>query len=423
MRRLGLLALAVITLAGCQQSSAGGAFSDKPSPVATATPSAHLDLAALRTLRSEVAAGLTGHLAGGDLAPTWGPGTPAAIAGPYLEDRMAADTLGLMAAQSLAAGPSGGSGDALAAQAHTLAAASAAAAQQLDGPQGAAYLLLAQASPVPASGPSATETSSPCAPPVPGQERPQCLRRQVADGLLSAWYAPDIKMFLHLGDTTTIYRPVEAISVGAALVVAGYAEHDETKIQAGANIIAVEMRNDFDPHFGLAYGLTSATSKGGHEVTDSTTHLADQAGIAEALLQAFDASREQQYFADARTVLQPLLDESVGIRGEAGYVTAFDLRSAGPTDGAPIDLEAAVLTLRAARHYDRDDGGRYAHLEENATLALLAGAVRSSPGAGLPGILPAHGSASRSGVVTALAVVTLGEVLADLAPPPSPSPG
>jgi hypothetical protein len=230
-------------------------------------------------------------------------------------------------------------------------------------------------------------------------------------------------MFLHLGDTTTVYRPVEAISVGAALVVAGYAEHNESKIQAGANIIAVEMRNDFDPHFGLAYGLTSASSKGGHEVADSTTHLADQAGIAEALLQAFDASREQQYFADARTVLQPLLDESVGIRGEAGYVTAFDLRSAGPTDGAPIDLEAALLTLRAARHYDRDDGGRYAHLEENATLALLTGAARSSPGAGLPGILPAHGSAPRSGVVSALAVVTLGEVLADLAPSPSPSPG
>jgi uncharacterized protein YyaL (SSP411 family) len=229
-------------------------------------------------------------------------------------------------------------------------------------------------------------------------------------------------MFLHLGDTTTVYRPVEAISVGAALVVAGYAEHDETKIQAGANIIAVEMRNDFDPHFGLAYGLVSATNKGGHDAADSTTHLADQAGIAEALLQAFDASREQQYFADARTVLQPLLDEAVGIRGESGYVTAFDLNTAGPADGAPIDVEAAVLTLRAARHYDRDDGGRFAHLEENATLALLAGAAKSNPSAGLPGTLPAQGSALRSGVVSALAVVTLGEVVADLAPSPSPSP-
>jgi hypothetical protein len=423
MRRLGPLALTVLTLAGCQPSSAGGAFSDKPSPVATAVPRVHLDLGALRNLRSQVAAGLAGHLAGGGLAPTWGPGTTVAIAGPYREDSMAADTLGLMAAQSLAADPSGSTGDALARQAQTLAAASAAAAHQLDGPQGAAYLLMAQASPLPASGPSPTDTSNPCASAVPGQERPQCLRQQVADGLLSAWYAPDTKMFLHLGDTTTVYRPVEAISVGAALVVAGYAEHNETKIQAGANVISVEMRNDFDPHFGLAYGLISATSKGGHEVADSTTHLADQAGIAESLLQAFDASREQQYFADARTVLQPLLDEAVGIRGEAGYVTAFDLRSAGPADGAPIDLEAALLTLRAARHYDRDDGGRYAHLEENATLALLAGAARSNPGSGLPGILPPHSSALRSGVVSALAVVTLGEVLADLALSPSPSPG
>jgi hypothetical protein len=423
MRRLGLLALTVLTLAGCQQSSAGGAFSDQPSPVPTAVPRANLDLAALRALRSQVAASLSGHLAAGELASTWGPGTPVPIAGPYREDVFAADTLGLIAAQSLAADPSGGSGDALAAQAQTLAAASAAAAHQLEGPQGAAYLLLAQASPVAASGPSATDTPGPCASPSPGQEQPQCLRQKVADGLLSAWYAPDIKMFLHLGDTTTVYRPVEAISVGAALVVAGYTEHDETKIQAGANIIAVEMRNDFDPHFGLTYGLVNATNRGGHEVADSTSHLADQAGIAEVLLQAFDASREQQYFAAARTVLQPLLDEAVGIRGEAGYVTAFDLRSAGPVDGAPIDLEAALLTLRAARHYDRDDGGRYAHLEENATLALLAGAARSNPRGGLSGILPAHGSALRSGVVTALAVVTLGEVGGDLAPSPSPSTG
>jgi len=422
MRRLGLLALTVLALAGCQQSSAGGAFSDQPSPVSTAAPRAQLDLDALRDLRSRVAASLTGHVAGGDLAPTWGPGTLVPLAGPYREDAIAADTLGLMAARSLAAHPTSGAGDALAPQAQALASASAAAVRQLDGPQGAAYLLLAQASPTPASGPSATDTPDPCVSPVPGQERPQCLRKQVADGLLAAWYASGTKMFLHLGDTTTVYRPVEAISVGAALVVAGYAEHDESKIQAGANIIAVEMRNDFDPHFGLAYGLVSASIKGGHDVADSTTHLADQAGIAEALLQAFDASREQPYFAAARTVLQPLLDEAVGIRGESGYVTAFDLRTAGPADGAPIDVEAAVLTLRAARRYDRDDGGRFAHLEENATRALLAGAARSNPSSGLPGILPAQGSALRSGVVSALAVVTLDEVVADLAPSPSPSP-
>jgi hypothetical protein len=419
MRRLGLLALTVMALAGCS-SSAGGAFSDRPSPLSTAVPTAQLDLAALRALRAQVAASLVGHVLRGDLAPTWAPGNPTPLAGPYREDAIAADTLGLIAAHTLAAHPSGGPGDAMAGQGTLLAAASTAAVRGLDGPQGAAYLLLAQASPSRPSAPSATGTPDPCAPPIPGQENPYCLRKQVADGLLAAWYAADSRMFLHLGDTTTVYRPVEAISTGAALVVAGYAEHDETKIQAGSNIIAVEMRNDFDPHFGLAYGLVSVTNKGGHDIADSTTHLADQAGIAEALLQAFDASREQQFFADARTVLQPLLDETVGIRSDAGYVTSFDLHTAGPADGSPVDLEAAVLTLRAARHYDRDDGGRFAHLEENAARALLAGGARSSPSGGLPGVLPAQGSALRSGVVSALAVVTLDEVVTDLAPSPSP---
>jgi hypothetical protein len=423
MRRLGLLALAVLALCGCQQSSAGGAFSDQASPRATAIPRANLDLAGLRRLRSQVAAGVFAHLAGGQLATTWGPGSAVPIAGPYREDAVSVDTLALIAARSLATHPTGGPGDAMAAQAQALASASAAAAHQLDGPQGAAYLLLAQASPTPASSPSASDIPDPCASPVPGQERPQCLRKQVADGLLTAWYASDRKMFAHLGDTTSVYRPVEAISVGAALVVDGYTQRDETKIEAGSNIIGVEMCNDFDPHFGLAYGLVSVTNKGGHEVADSTTHLADQAGIAEALLQAFDASREQQYFADAKTVLQPLLDEAVGIRGDAGYVTSFDVHTAGPTEGSPVDLEAAVLALRAARHFDRDDGGRFVHIEENATQALLAGAAKVNPAGGLPGILPATGLALRSGVVSALAVVTLEEAVADLAAPASPASG
>ena len=82
-----------------------------------------------------------------------------------------------------------------------------------------------------------------------------------------------------------------------------------------------------------------------------------------------------------------------------------------------------MLTLRAARHYDRDDGGRFAHLEENATLALLAGAAKTNPAGGLPGTLPATGSAARSGIVTTLAVVTIDEVLTGLTPSPTPSAG
>jgi hypothetical protein len=210
--------------------------------------------------------------------------------------------------------------------------------------------------------------------------------------------------------------------VGAALVVAGYAEHDESKIGAGSNIISVEMRNDFDPHFGLAYGLVSVTLQGGHSVADSNTHIADEAGIAEALLQAFDASREAQYFVDARTVLQPLLDETVGIRGDTGYVSSFDVRTAGPTEGTPVDVEAAVLALQAAHHYDRDDGGRFAQLEENAARALIGGAARFDPAAGIPGTLLAQGPSVRSGVVTSLAVLVLGSVVADLTTSPSPPP-
>src|SRR5258708_35921710 len=257
---------------------------------------------------------------------------------------------------------------------------------------------MARLSPTVAAGPSATDKPNPCVSPIPGHENPQCLRQHVSDGLLAAWYAGDSKMFFHVGETTTVYRPVEAIDVGAALVVAGYAEHDESKIQAGGNIISIEMRNDFDPHFGLVYGLVSATAQGGHSVADSNTRIADQAGMAEALLQAFDASREAQYFADARTVLQPLLDEAVGIRRDTGYISGFDVHTAGPSDGTPIDVEAAVLTLQAAHHYDRDDGGRFAQLEENAARALIGGAARFDPAGGIPRGLLAPGPSLRSGV-------------------------
>ncbi|HXA41682.1 MAG TPA: hypothetical protein VNV65_02090 [Candidatus Solibacter sp.] len=421
MRRLGFLALIVIALAGCQQPSAGGAFSDRPSAVPTAVATPHLDLAALQKLRAQAAAALSAHTSGGVVAVTWGSGGATPLTGPYREDATAADALGLLASRSLAAHPSGGPGDSLAGQATALAASATAASRQIEGAQGAAYLLMAEASPIPASGPSATDSPNPCISPVPGQESPQCLRQHVADGLLAAWYAGDRKMFFHIGDTTTVYRPVEAIAVGAALVVAGYAERDESKIESGSNIISVEMRNDFDPHFGLAYGLVSVTSQGGHSVADSNTHIADQAGIAEALLRAFDASREAQYFVDARTVLQPLLDETIGIRGDTGYVSTFDVRSAGPAEGVPVDVEAAVLTLQAAHHYDRDDGGRFAQLEENAARALLGGAARFDPAAGIPGSLTAQGPSQRSGVVTSLVVQVLGSVVADLSAPASPA--
>ena len=229
-------------------------------------------------------------------------------------------------------------------------------------------------------------------------------------------------MFLHVGDTTTVYRPVEAISLGAALVVDGYAEHDEVKIQAGSNIVSHEMKNDFDQHFGLAYGLVSVTAQGGHDVVDSNARLADQAGIAEALLEAFDASREQQCLSDARVALQPLMDEVAAIRGDSGYVSGFDLRGAGPS-GGPVDLEAALLTLEAARHYDRDDGGRFARLEENAARALFGGIANLDAARGLPGVIQPQGESQRSGVVTGLALVVIGRVVADLTRPPGASPG
>jgi hypothetical protein len=218
---------------------------------------------------------------------------------------------------------------------------------------------------------------------------------------------------------------VEAISVGAALVVAGYAEHDEGKIQAGANIISVEMKHDFDTHHGMAYSLVSVTAQGAHGVVDGTTRLADQAGIADSLLAAFDASREQQYFAHARTVLEPLMDEAVAFRSDLGYYSGFDPGGAPPASGDPLDIEAGVLILEAARHYDRDDGGRFSHLEENAAQALLGSAAKLNPETGLSGSIPAQGASKPSGVVSALAVVAIDEVLTDLSPGPSPasSPG
>lgn len=368
------------------------------------------------------------HIPAGILDRAWGGGATAALSGPYSDAAPEADAAGLQALKSLAEAPAAGISVAPGAQ-PAAAAATSDAFQQLDGPRGGAYLLLADAAhPSSPSGPYPLDpTPTACSTPPAG---PECLRRQVSDGLLAAWYASDTKMFFKVGETSTAYRPVDAIAVGCALVVAGFQLHDENKIAAGAMIVSQELRTDIDPHFGLLYGLSTATSHGGHTATDYHTHLADQAGAAEALLEAFDASREQQYMADAKKLLQPLMDESVALRSTGGgYIDGFDLQATGPAENTPVDVLATVLTLQAAHHYDRDDGGHFAQLEEAAAATLLMALdadrrAGGDPAAGLPARLTGATTTARSGLTTAIAVTVLGDLLRDAqvgAASPSPS--
>ena len=428
MRRWFLVPLLFLGLAACSQGT-GGAFTQVSPPASAGpVPQPQLDLAALTVLRAHAASALLAHLPGGSEDLSWGPGAEPTTAGPYAAAPPEADAASLQALQSLARVPV--SGVAVPPPGST-ATATTDAFKQLEGARGGAYLLLADAAhPVGASAPSAVDpTPSACPSPGPGPARPECLRRQVSDGLLAAYFATDTRMFFKVGETTTVYRPIDALAVGSALVVAGFQQHDENKISAGGQVIQKEMQTDVDTHYGMLYGLVTATAQGGHSVTDYGGHLADQAGAAEALLEAFDASREQAYMADARRLLQPLMDEAVALRAPSGgYVAGFDLQSAGPADNTRADVLATILVLQASRHYDRDDGGHFVSLEQTAAATLLAAldSDRKAGGDTLSGI-PAEGPAGgvagrRSGLATALAVTVLGDVLRDLGAPPSPSP-
>jgi hypothetical protein len=418
MPRLVPVALLLLLLTSCTQNP-GGAFSQSSSPTPSGTaPQPQLDTAALTALRDRAAAALLAHLPGGSLDLSWGAGSAVPADGPYADAAPEADAAGLQALKSLTRSPAPGVGDVTPLLAGA-ASATTAAFKQLEGPRGGAYLLLADAAhPPDSAAPSALDPSpAACPTPTAGRVNPDCLRRQVSDGLLAAWYATDTRNFFQVGETSTVYRPVDALAVGSALVVAGFQLHQESKIQAGAMILQNEMKSDVDSHFGLLYGLITATAQGGRSVTDYRAHLADQAGAAEALLEAFDSSREQQYMADARQLLQPLMDEAVTLRAASGgYVEGFDLQSAGPPDHTPADVLATVLVLQAAHHYDHDDGGHFTHLEETAAATLTAAldTDRKQGGAaaeGLPARVPGQGPASRSGLTTALAVTVLGDVL------------
>jgi hypothetical protein len=412
MPRAVVVVLATLLLVACTRGGSRGAFTEPTRSPTPMTP-AHLDIQALRALREKLVSALGAHMIGGHLQPYWGGGPPFTIAGPYRDQAASVDAFDLLAQRSLAPqveGPARLSRDAM-------AALVAAEYRDLTGPQGGAYLLLARLAP--------PGTSSPCPSPAPAGL--SCLGAGFSDALKSGWYAPDSKSFFHVGDTTTVYRPVDAIALGCALVVAGYGEHNDDKIGAGSDIVAKEMGADFDQHFGLVYGLMTATPRGSRQATDSSTRLSDQVGIAEVLLQAFDASREQQYLADARRALQPILDDRAGLRGDSGFVSGFDLAGAGAS-GGPVDIETGLLALAAARHYDRDDGGRFARLEERAADAVLASAAQVDAAQGLPASTLAGATSPRSGLVTALAVVVLSDVLsnppgASPAVPGSPSPG
>ncbi|MDP9325740.1 MAG: hypothetical protein M3O87_04290 [Candidatus Dormibacteraeota bacterium] len=407
MRRLLISTLAVFLLASCTQGGSG-AFSEpsaSPSPVSPAK----LDMEALAKIRDQLAGSLVTHTAGGHLEQSWGPGGGFTLAGPYRNIPAYLDGLDLLAAKALLAPGSGGAG--LQAAVAQLAASTATEIHDLNGPNGGAYLVLAR---VAALSPPAT-CPSPGSPPGPD---PTCQRAAFSDALKTGWYAPDTKSYFHVGDSTTVYRPVDAIGVGAALVVAGYDEHNDDKINAGSEIIKKEMSADFDQHFGLPYGLMTATVKGGRQPSDTNTRVVDAAGMAEMLLLAFNASREQQYLSYARNILEPLLEDRAGLRAHDGYVTGFDLRTSS-AQGAPLDFLATALVLQAARHYDRDDGGRFARLEEAAAAAFLAGTTAADPTQGTAATLSGTTPSARSGLVTAVTVVALCDVIAN---PPGASP-
>jgi hypothetical protein len=391
MRHHVFVALGLVsTLAACTSGPPGGGFSESPSPaIATPIAPAQLDTAALQSLRDRLASALAAH-ATDHVSLSWGPGAAYQHPGPYRDEQLTVDALGLLAA---AGAPS------LGGHRNQLAAATVAQAHSLDGPQGAAYLLLERAFPGAATGCSSGGDSS----------RGQCLLRQISDGLMAAWYARDTKSFFHLGDTSTVYRPVEAIAVGCALALAGFREQNFDKIDAGQAIVEKELKADFDDHFGMVYSLMTASAGGGRQPTDFTTRLADQAGIAQMLLQTFDVSREQTYLLGSAKALQPFADEKVALRGR-GYLTGFDLRGSGP-DTQAVDVEAGLLVLQAARHYDRDDGNHFARLEETAAKAVTDSASAADPGDGLPAALQPAGATVRSGVVTALGVLSLNDVL------------
>lgn len=428
MRRLRFLALVPLLLAtplaGCSQPARNVFIAPPDSPLASPRPKPNLPVADLQALRLKVWAGLAPRLGGGHLQQSWGAGQPYGLTGPYPDAQPSLDALGLLALRSatrMAPVPPPPAAGAEAA----LTAAVLDGFHQLDGPQGAAYMLLSRAqgfSSLPDS--PCPDSASPAVGATPDSRGAQtvafdCARKQVADGLAKAWYGSDSRSFFHVGDASTVYRPIEAFGVGVAITASGYAERDFARIDAGLAIVAREMAGDFDPATGLAYGLMTASPTGSRSATDLHAHLADQAGIAELLMEGFDVSREQSFKDQAARVLQAIVDARTRVTHD-GYLGSLDL--GGGSDPVVDDFEATALVLEAAHHYDFDDGGRFGDLEMAAAADLVAmscavgvcpNQVNANDPGGLPGAEAAGVGTVRSGLVSALAVVAIGEVLTD----------
>ena len=417
MRRLVVFALLVLPLAACSQGGTSNLFEQAPSSPGSPLAKAHLDTSALDSLRVHLAASLAAHISGGHVATTWGAGSAPDVAGPYRPDQPGTDAAALLAAALQPAGA-----NPLEPARVDVAQAAETGLRTLDGPQGGAYLLLAAADGYRSQPDNACTGSDPAA-------AVACLRTQVSDGLLKAWYATDTRQFFQVGATSTVYRPVEAFAVGCALLVAGYGEHSSAKITAGMDIVQGEMKASLDPHYGLVYGLATRTAAGGFEPTDTVARLADQAGIAEMLLEAFDLSREAALREDAQKVLTPLLEGDVGLHTDGGLVTSIDTRGTAPAAGSPVDIEATLLALQAGAHYDRDAAPRFAGLEESMARYLAALATSPLSADGLPGQFTPQGPSAYSGLVTAVGVLVLADVtgarpvpLPSLSAVPMPSP-
>lgn len=173
----------------------------------------------------------------------------------------------------------------------------------------------------------------------------------IASNYYTRWYDPDLGLVYNRAHSPGVVTPEQSMTAGAALINAGLRWHVRAWVQAGKLTIARVTQYGLDTRAHLFYQSLAVSYGGTLQVTNTQAKPPTQGAIAEALVKAYDDTRDQSYLHEAREILQGLFSSDLMDHQYGGMYFARDLQT-GQVNKSYKETRAHIHVLIALVAYN-----------------------------------------------------------------------